>query len=305
MFIGIDAGGTKTDVCICSSKGHISFRSISGGINAARMGAAAAAEMLIAVIPDIPDIRSLYAGLAGAASPAISAAIAEKLRAHYGHIPSVTVASDAFNGFNAEVGLVDGIALIAGTGSSAFVRARGKVTQIGGRGYLVDDAGSGYWVGRACLNAAYRALDGRGPATQLVSSVEALLGSPLSESIPSIYEKGPSFVASFAPLVFDAAASGDHAAKDIAQSCAAELWLHIRACLAHMTDSPHCTCVATGGMFRSEYLRGCLDAYAKDSPVTVIYSDIPPVAGAVIAAAGSSADAEFIKNLKDDLNGLR
>jgi len=303
MYIGIDAGGTKTDVCICSSTGSVIARSVSSGVNAARIGPENAARQIAAQLIAMQATGfSLYAGIAGAGSPGIAAALTDALHAQLPHMKHITVASDAFNALNGEVGLGDGIALIAGTGSSAFVRINGAVRQVGGRGYLIDDAGSGYWTGRECLNAAYRAIDGRGPATSLTEAIEEAIGSPLAAAIPRIYEGGSAYVASFAPLVFVHASNGDSVANRIAESCAAELTLHLKACISE-TDMPPKICVASGGMFRAEYLRKKLAEAARDMGIKIIFPSTPPVCGAVIAAAGSAADADFIKTLKNELRG--
>src|SRR5258708_23671473 len=61
-----------------------------------------------------------------------------------------------------------GIALIAGTGSIALgCDAHGIVTRTGGWGYIIGDEGSGYDIGRRCLQAGSRAVGGRGPMTAL------------------------------------------------------------------------------------------------------------------------------------------
>ena len=44
--------------------------------------------------------------------------------------------SDAINALDSGIGCDDGMVLIAGTGSSLFVRKDGEVKQIGGWGYL-------------------------------------------------------------------------------------------------------------------------------------------------------------------------
>ena len=306
MYIGIDAGGTKTDICICSPDGHVARRASFGGINAARMGTDAAAQRIAGCLTDIGFTRaqSLYAGIAGAGDTSISAAIKASLHALLPDIQNITVASDAFNGLNTIVGAGDGIALIAGTGSSAFVRIDGKATQVGGRGYLIDDAGSGFWTGKSCLNAAYRAMDGRGKPTLIMQKVEEHLGMPLARAIPVIYEKGVSYIASFAPIAFECAAAGDPVASEIAEACVRELWLHVRACLDACLTPPR-ICVATGGMLRAPYLRERLSVHAESAGLKMVFPTLPPVAGAVIAAAGNSADGAFIKTLKDDIDGLQ
>ncbi len=305
MYTGVDAGGTKTDICICSKDGSVIARRTFDGINAAKLGAQTAALLLSEMLCDTgcENTVSLHAGIAGAGSPAISSEIREILTLRFPGIKNITVASDAFNGLNSVVGMGDGIALIAGTGSSAFVRKNGVARQVGGRGYLIDDAGSGYHTGRACLNAAFRYIDGRGGYTMLKDAAEQKLGKPLTESIPDIYEGGVSFIAGFARLVFECAEKGDPTALSIAENCAEELFLHIKSCVSS-EDSPK-ICVATGGMFKAPMLRNMLDARIARYGIKTEYPTVAPVAGAVTAAAGSDADNKFITKLKDGLNGLR
>ena len=123
----------------------------------------------------------LYAGIAGAGTPELARALRHEMEKWLPEVKRMEVASDAFNAMNGEIGLGNGLALIAGTGSSAFLRTEDGVLQIGGRGPLIDDGGSGYSVGRAVLNAAYRAMDGRGPETALIHAAEKRLGMPLRE----------------------------------------------------------------------------------------------------------------------------
>ena len=299
MYIGIDAGGTKTDICVCRKDGTIAARDISGGVNAARMGAESAAEHFAARLSAMgyTCAEGLYAGVAGAMT--ISAELKVALEKRLPDIRRIAVSSDAFNALNGEVGMGDGIALIAGTGSAAFVRTGGSVRQVGGRGFLIDDAGSGYWTGRECLNAAYRALDGRGMETSLTEAAEKMLGRPLSEAVTAIYEGGSAYVASFAPPVFEYAEKGDRIALEIAGRCADELILHLKAC----AESSARVCVASGGMFRAGYLRKRLREAAGEMGIEVIFPDVPPVCGAVMAAAGAAADGMFIKTLKNGLRG--
>ena len=45
-------------------------------------------------------------------------------------------------------GVRDGICVVAGTGASGGALVGGKLRQVGGWGHLIDDAGSGFDVGR-------------------------------------------------------------------------------------------------------------------------------------------------------------
>lgn len=285
-FVGVDAGGTKTDICACDIAGNVLARDVSAGVNAAQLGADRAARHIAARICHIgsENARSMYAGVAGAGSPAISAALEAALGALLPGITHIAAASDAFNALNSVVGLGDGVALIAGTGSSAFVRLNGLSRQVGGRGFLIDDAGSGYWVGRSCLNAAFRALDGRGPNTALVDELEKALCMPLPLAIPAIYENGAPFIASLAPAAFACAQRGDPAAVSIVSECARELVLHLRACRMHVPAGT--VCAASGGLFRAPELRALIMQTAG-LDMRIIFPDLPPVSGALVAAAAA------------------
>lgn len=62
-----------------------------------------------------------------------------------------------------------GIVVIAGGGAIAYgIREDGRSWAAGGWGYAVGDEGSGYSIGRAAINAVFRALDERDVPTQLV-----------------------------------------------------------------------------------------------------------------------------------------
>ena len=73
-----------------------------------------------------------------------------------------------------------GVVLIAGTGSiAAHVDAQGLLHRVGGRGAVIDDAGSGHWIARQALRHIWRAEDaqpGSGQATRLGRLLAAQLG---------------------------------------------------------------------------------------------------------------------------------
>src|SRR5579875_3586243 len=65
-----------------------------------------------------------------------------------------------------------GVALIAGTGAIALGRnMQGATARASGWGYLLDEVGSGYELGRQALVAVVRAADGRGPQTMLLELI--------------------------------------------------------------------------------------------------------------------------------------
>ena len=98
-----------------------------------------------------------------------------------------------------------------------------EVFRIGGWGYLLDSAGSGYDIGRQALEAALRAQDGRGCQTALSAKLADALGAPVQDSLTRLYAEGKTLIASLSPAVFAAAREGDAVARAILDRNAAAL----------------------------------------------------------------------------------
>ena len=88
--------------------------------------------------------------------------------------------------------------------------------RIGGLGYLFDNGGNGYSIGRDAIRAALCAEDGSGEQTLLHKLVTETLGNTSAiASLGELYALGKRGVASYAPLVFRAADEGDGVARNI------------------------------------------------------------------------------------------
>jgi len=74
----------------------------------------------------------------------------------------------------------DGIVLLAGTGSiAACLGQDGQLHRAGGRGHLIDDAGSGHWIASRALRLVWRTEDaapGSGQASALGRRLAAAIG---------------------------------------------------------------------------------------------------------------------------------
>ena len=121
----------------------------------------------------------------------------------------------------------EGVVVYAGTGSVAVhVAVGGEVVRAGGYGYLVDDAGGGYWIGHRGLKHTMRRADERGrPASlPLDRAIYAALGSDRWDDIvEAVYGGGRAGVAALAPAVARAAAEGDEDAVHVLQEAGREL----------------------------------------------------------------------------------
>jgi N-acetylglucosamine kinase-like BadF-type ATPase len=137
-------------------------------------------------------------------------------------LTSIRIAHDSISGY---------LGCAAGTGVVTLATGPTGSTRVDGWGNIMGDAGSGYWIGRAGLDAAMRAHDGRGDPT-------ALLGI-LKQDFPDVegayieIQSNPekiSFVASYARKVIDlsehdtvSARIVEHATNELALSVGASL----------------------------------------------------------------------------------
>ncbi|MFI6535283.1 N-acetylglucosamine kinase [Nonomuraea sp. NPDC050547] len=183
-----------------------------------------------------------------------------------------------------------GVVLAAGTGAIALgippgPRRSGAV-QVDGWGFLFGDAGSGFWIGRLGLDAAYRGFDGRGPAGALTVRAREVFGE-LATLPHRLYlaQDAVARIARFAPHVFELATT-DTAAGEIVDAAATELAGTVAAAARHF---PGEVPVAwTGRLLRDDRLRaGFESALAARLPP----ARIRPAAGDSLTGAARLAAA--------------
>lgn len=184
---------------------------------AARDGVAAALASILPLLPrDGAPIDVLGVGAAGAwAAPEAARQLAAALAAETG--ARVAVASDVVT---AHAGALDGragVLLIAGTGAAALGVDADGVRLVDGWGPELGDFGSGSWLGREALRAVLRHSAGHSPDTTLAAAIGERIGaaSDIAEWLASP-EPLARRLATLAPLVLDAAATGDRIAVEIA-----------------------------------------------------------------------------------------
>lgn len=145
-------------------------------------------------------------------------------------VTRVVLAHDSVTSFLAANRLEPGAVVAAGTG--VVTLGVGSATaKVDGWG-MFGDAGSGYWIGRAGVEAALRAFDGRGATTALTGLAQSEFG-PLDE-IYMIMQGDPLRVrrtAGFAKTVAATAEAGDQVAHGIIESAAEELAVSVGAAL--------------------------------------------------------------------------
>ncbi|RUR03650.1 ATPase [Labedella endophytica] len=183
----------------------------------------------------------------------------------------VALAHDSVSGYLAANGTATGAMLAVGTGVVILAVSDTAVAKVDGWGYLVGDVGSGFWIGRAGLDAAMRAFDGRAEATVLEAAARERFGA-LDELYMVIQgdERRVSLVASFARTVIESAAAGDAVALRIVRGAAGEL-AHSAATALRRTGwepgSPTRVGAVGAPVTRSDLMRGALaEALALEAP---------------------------------------
>ncbi len=231
-YSGWDGGGTKTEVLCVNEAGQMIAAECFGPVNingATRERVTQTIRDGMAFLAGLPGgleaCAGLAIGIAGVSNKEASGLITETVRA-CGYTGPLLLKGDQ------EIALAGaiegaGAVLVAGTGSVCCGQdAQGNPARTGGCGYLIDDEGSGYAIGRDVLGAAVRAFDNRIPPTVLTGLLKEHMGFENSRDIitwlyaPTTNKKE---VASVAPLMMKALEMGDAAAEAIARKAAAEL----------------------------------------------------------------------------------
>jgi N-acetylglucosamine kinase-like BadF-type ATPase len=221
LYIGLDAGGSKTTMVAGRSLSDAPMRREGPCANLQRQGLDATADVLAALIrqamqayPGSAEV-SVCAGVAGAGDDVEQEALAETVcglldRETPRHLRIVHDAAIALEGaFEGGSGII----VIAGTGSICLARTTGgDMLRAGGWGYLLGDEGSGHALGLAGLRAIALAFDG-GPSTRLSSLLADRYGidTPRALVHQAYQKKWP--VQQMAPLVVQAAEEGDDVAE--------------------------------------------------------------------------------------------
>lgn len=257
LALGIDAGGSSTrwivrhgdggdplggpDVGAELARGRLGPLSGLAFLGGAEDGERLAAEARVAQLardvrariaeelgePRPPD--AVYAGVTGLSDDDASArALTGLLARHLGvPAPRVRVANDMALAYRCAFVPGEGVLVYAGTGSIAVHVARGgELLRAGGHGYLIDDAGGGFWIGRHALRAVLREADRRGePAVGALADAvyEALGGRDWPTIRRRVYGGGRAEVAALVPAVRHALASGDPDAARIVSAAGREL----------------------------------------------------------------------------------
>lgn len=226
-FLGVDGGGTKTEFLCIDAEGGVAARHIGSTAYHLQVGLEGAEAVIrsgVAAICAALSVEPSALAFAFFGLPAfgedtvIDPQLDRICGAVLGH-DRYRCGNDMICGWAGSLGCEDGINLVAGTGSIGYGERQGRSARVGGWGEVFSDEGSAYWIAIQGLNTFTRMSDGRmakGPlydafveALELATDLDVcgkIMGPPM---VPR------DEIAALAPLVEQAAAQGDPAARAI------------------------------------------------------------------------------------------
>lgn len=278
-YVGIDAGGTKTDFLLCDENEKQIKKITLGAGNPNDIGIDACIELLSAGLDELCanlTPNAVFAGVSGGGYGENARRIRSFLEERFPN-SKVENGSDVLNVIYSSESEGTVGALICGTGSVLFVRSMGELFRFGGWGHLLEDGGSAYDIGRAALQALLDCEE-HSPeqlSTPLYSALRSYLGSSAHDALSEIYAKGKTYIASLAPLVFEAHDKGDAVASSIIENNVNAVAVRIAMSFAICGEIEEIVCA--GGLFNSAVF---FEMLSKKIKIPLVRLSISPVLGA-------------------------
>ena len=215
-LMGADGGGSKTAVVLTDLQLRPILCKSFPRSNPGDIGYEATEALLLHAFDEVrkeagveqEEIAALFAGVAGLSAGDCTPRMRAALEQAYPHA-AVDCSHDGMNvlyaGFpNGE----DGVSVICGTGSSCFVRRGDALYRIGGCGQF-DLKGNGFEIGRAAFAHVFRTMDGRDEFGWLAKALNDRFEGSCHAHLIEINDFTKNHIASYAPLVFEAAREHD------------------------------------------------------------------------------------------------
>lgn len=288
--IGVDGGGTKTELILLDSDGAELARHIATGCNPSQVGADQAREILATAL------RELTAKHPGPVSHALlcmagSGAFWRETAAALKDFGAVTTLDDSLPVLELATNGAPGLVVHAGTGS--FIAARGldgTIHYVGGLGWKFGDPGSGFDLGRRALGAALLELQSLSassiPPSPLLVAMREHTGLTDYSSNSRFFYNDPEAnakIARFAPRVLALADNHCAAAQQVVSNSVGGLVQQADQLISRLFPNPagKFPCGVSGRILNSavtaNVLRTAVDRL--NWPVELHFMDTPPIEG--------------------------
>lgn len=299
--VGVDGGGTKTDIVLCFENGALCDRIIVGGSNHQISGMEKTGDVLLSGIRILlernglrqTDLAAACFGLAGADLPEDVEALTRLLDPLRADVPC-RVVNDVWLPLAAMAPTGAGAISICGTGHNTAVRcADGTQLQVAALDYALGNWGGGKVITEQAMHYAMRDMEHTGPHTMLTQRLPAVYGKPdMKELQRHLYLTGERdlYNPPVPKLISELAMEGDEVCIRIltmngriqaemtaglichAGLCQSDIRVVLAGSLYQREESG---CMVEG--YRTELLRTCPNA-------RILLLDCPPVVGAALLA---------------------
>jgi N-acetylglucosamine kinase-like BadF-type ATPase len=292
--LGVDGGGTATRAVILSTDGELAYSGKAGSSNPITVGVDRALASILGAVNaaseagNVSRFLASRLGIAGTDRSQLRGKLLARLPASYG---DTAIISDAASALAGATGLKPGVVVIAGTGSIAYGENKaGEHARAGGWGWRLGDEGSGYTIGANAIMAALRAYDARDIGTALTAKILGhLCLSSMEDIVDWVYSPGrePRDIAYLVPLVREAEAEGDEAARQVLARAGTELGLVAGAVIKRLELRGKFPLSLNGGVFKqpSVYITAFEETVRREAPDCILIQPrMPPVLGSALLA---------------------
>jgi len=237
-ILGVEGGGTKTAWILVERSGD-ELNILDQGKLPSSNFRLATPDRLRAIFSELPkqiDRAGVFLAGCGTAEDRHSLS---NLCAEIWPGAKILTGSDRDSGLAAALGHGDGIVVNAGSGSSVTGRRGDRIENAGGWGHILGDTGGGYFISIRVLRLILREYDLHRGEVQLTAKIlHARSLNNLDELVRWAQTADKMEIATLAPVVFEAAASGDVRVMEIIEEGALVLceyteavasWLHLLA----------------------------------------------------------------------------
>jgi N-acetylglucosamine kinase-like BadF-type ATPase len=288
--IGVDGGGTKTELILVDQAGKVIARHVGPGCNPSHLGADRARTVLLTALEALLAASQISNPKSQIAATRLyvagSAVTWDEIAALIHGYGVVTHGPDSLPVLELATNGGPGLVLHAGTGSFVAARASdGTVHYAGGLGWRFGDPGSGYELGRRAIAAALMELSDWTPATGLGAALQAHTGLTDAGAIKALFYSeadANARIAAFAPRVIELAQQGCRPAQIALASSISDLVAQARLVTEKLFPATApITCGISGAVLNNPSATYALKAFAESNawPVEFHFITEPPSEG--------------------------
>jgi N-acetylmuramic acid 6-phosphate etherase len=251
-ILGVEGGGTKTAWVLVESAGS-ELRILDQGKLPPSNFRLVTLDRLRTVFSELPkQIDRAGVFLAGCGPE--DRPILSRLCSEIWPTAKIITGNDRDSGVAAALGSGEGIVVNAGSGSSVTGRRGDRIEKAGGWGHILGDAGGGYFLVIQALRFILREYDLRRGEVQFATKIlRALSLNNFDELVRWAQTADKMEIAMLAPVVFEAAISGDTRVMEIIESGAQVLSEYTEA-VASRLQMLAPKVVLLGGLFHRDSL---------------------------------------------------